>query len=124
MIERTKHDFRILRRIEGLALGVGATLLYSKLGASWWIFAALFLVPDVAMLGYLGGARLGARLYNVAHTYVSALSLAGIGLAVGSDAVIAAAVIWAAHIGFDRALGYGLKYETGFNHTHLSITLD
>ena len=61
MIERAKHDFRTLRRIEGLALGLGATLLFSKLGASWWIFAALFLVPDVAMLGYLGGARLGAR---------------------------------------------------------------
>jgi hypothetical protein len=29
------------------------------------------------------------------------------------------ALIWLAHIGMDRMLGYGLKYSGGFKDTHL-----
>jgi len=29
------------------------------------------------------------------------------------------ALIWAGHIGMDRALGLGLKYPTAFRDTHL-----
>jgi hypothetical protein len=31
------------------------------------------------------------------------------------------ALVWFAHIGMDRALGYGLKYDDAFTHTHLGI---
>jgi hypothetical protein len=41
------------------------------------------------------------------------------GFAFGSPLVLSIAMIWLAHIGIDRALGYGLKYATGFGFTHL-----
>jgi hypothetical protein len=37
----------------------------------------------------------------------------------GVPICVAIALIWAAHIGFDRLLGYGLKYPTAFTDTHL-----
>jgi hypothetical protein len=71
------------------------------------------------MLGYLGGDRIGALSYNVAHTYVGPLLLASIGAFGGIDLTVQLALIWGAHIGADRALGYGLKYPTGFKQTHV-----
>lgn len=111
-------DAILLQRLEGLAalaLGVAA---YAWLGQSWWIFALLFLAPDLTMLGYLRSPRFGALIYNLGHTYAAPALLALAGLALGPLAYGLAA-IWAAHIGFDRLLGYGLKLETGFEQTHL-----
>jgi hypothetical protein len=110
-------DAILLQRLEGLAaLGLGVAA-YSWLGQSWWIFALLFLVPDIAMLGYLRSARLGALSYNLGHTYIAPALLALAGLALGPLAHGLAA-IWVAHIGFDRLLGYGLKLGA-FEQTHL-----
>ncbi len=71
------------------------------------------------MAGYLVGPRLGAAAYNLAHATVAPLALGAAGLALGSAAAEAIALVWIAHIGFDRALGFGLKYATGFGETHL-----
>ena len=111
-------DAILLQRLEGLAalaLGVAA---YAWLGQSWWVFALLFLAPDLAMLGYLRSPRLGALTYNLGHTYAAPAVLALAGLVLGPLAYGVAA-IWTAHIGFDRLLGYGLKLDSGFEHTHL-----
>lgn len=108
-----------LLHAEGLAVLAAATFVYSTLGASWWWYALLFLAPDLAMLGYLRGQRIGAWSYNVAHTYVGPLLLAAGGYFAESTHVLALALIWSAHIGFDRLLGYGLKYPSGFKITHL-----
>ena len=86
---------------------------------SWPAFALLFLAPDLAMLAYLAGPRAGAIAYNLVHTYALALALMLAGFLVGVPAAAAGGLIWIAHIGFDRALGYGLKYPTGFGDTHL-----
>ncbi len=110
---------RATLRLEGAAALAAAAALYAHAGFSWPLFAALFLAPDLAMLGYLVGPRLGAGAYNVAHTYALALPLALAGLFMGRPAVVAVALTWVAHIGFDRALGYGLKYSSGFGDTHL-----
>ena len=104
-------------RGSGGVRGVGGALCPCRL--SWPLFAVLFLAPDLAMLGYLMGARIGAAVYNVAHTYALALPLALLGFLAGRPAILAVALIWVAHIGFDRALGFGLKYPTGFGDTHL-----
>ena len=85
----------------------------------WPAFALFFLAPDLAMLAYLFGPRAGALGYNLAHTYAFALLLALAGFFAGVPIAAAGGLIWAAHIGFDRALGYGLKYPTGFGDTHL-----
>ena len=106
-------------RLEGLAALAVATVLYAATGHGWLLFAALFFAPDLAMLGYLAGPAVGARAYNLAHTYAAPAVLAGIGWAMGASLPVALALVWAAHIGFDRALGYGLKLPTGFHDTHL-----
>lgn len=116
---------RLVLRAEGAALLAAAALLYGQTAASWWLFALLFFAPDLSFLGYLGGPRIGAVVYNAAHSLVAPLVLAMAGLLIpfGDDLtsirLIAIALIWTAHIGFDRLLGYGLKYSAGFGYTHL-----
>lgn len=110
---------RGILRLEGAATFVASAALYAHAGFSWPLFAVLFLVPDLAMLGYLMGARIGAVAYNIAHTYALALPLALFGFFAGRPTILALALILIAHIGLDRALGYGLKYPTGFADTHL-----
>lgn len=108
-----------LLRLEELALLAAAVGLYRHLHFSWGLFAVLFLVPDVFMLGYLVNARLGSALYNAGHWLVGALVLGALGYARGSLLAEAVALIWFSHIVFDRAMGYGLKYPTAFKDTHL-----
>jgi hypothetical protein len=108
-----------LLRLENLAVAIAAGLAFHRLGSNWMLFAVLFLAPDLAMLGYLAGPRIGARLYNLAHTYVAVALLAALSWTAGSEAGLQVALIWCVHIGVDRALGYGLKYPSGFADTHL-----
>ncbi len=110
---------RLLLRIEGAALALGATYAYHRTGANWWLFAALILVPDVSFAGYLAGTRVGAIVYNAFHVTLGPLILGTLGFLLPSFDMIAVALIWAAHVGIDRALGYGLKYRAGFGITHL-----
>ena len=106
-------------RIEGLAATALATLLYARSGASWWLFAALWLVPDLSMLGYLAGPRLGSYCYNAVHTYIAPIALTLAALLMHRPVLLPYAYIWFHHIGLDRLLGYGLKYPYGFAGTHL-----
>jgi Domain of unknown function (DUF4260) len=110
---------RLLLRLEGLALAIVAVFLYPRVSDSWWLFAALILVPDLSFLGYLAGPRVGAAVYNAAHTSVVPFALALLGLLLPAIILVAIALIWLAHIGVDRALGYGLKYPQAFGFTHL-----
>lgn len=111
-----------LLRLEGLAAFAAALAFYAHGGFSWTVFAILFLAPDLSMVAYLVGPRAGAFGYNLMHTYSLALGLALAGFFGGAPVATALGLIWIAHIGFDRALGYGLKYGTGFGHTHLGRT--
>jgi hypothetical protein len=108
---------RLWLRLEGLGVLVLAVYLYARDGYSWVVFATLFLAPDISFAGYLAGPRAGAAVYNAAHSYAGPLLLAVALLTTGANLMWA--LIWAAHVGFDRALGYGLKYPTAFADTHL-----
>ncbi len=109
-------------RTEGLVVAAGAVTFYAALGAAGWIlFALLFFLPDVSFAGYLAGPRVGAVVYNVAHTYTTALIPLVAGWLADSPLAVAVGLIWIAHIGFDRLLGYGLKLPAGFRHTHLGM---
>jgi Domain of unknown function (DUF4260) len=110
---------RIVLRLEGLALFAGMVALYGTWEGSWWVFAALFMAPDLSFLAYLFGPRFGALVYNAAHSYLVPVPLMTLGFAFEDTLTLSVAMIWLAHIGFDRALGYGLKYGTGFGFTHL-----
>src|SRR5215217_9570236 len=99
-----------------LALSI---LLYGLGGESWLLFIVLFLVPDLSMLGYLGGPRIGAVSYNLLHTYAPPGLLAAFGLMSGSSLLVSVALVWFSHIGFDRMVVFGVKATTGFFDTHL-----
>jgi hypothetical protein len=108
-----------LLRLEGFAVAAVSAVLYARTGASWGLFAALWLVPDISMLGYLYRPCWGARCYNTLHTYVVPGVLALSALLLHAPALLPIALIWINHIGIDRLLGYGLKYSDGFGFTHL-----
>ena len=110
----------LLLRAEGLMVLAASAWAFAGPGASWWVFAGLLLAPDLAMLGYLRGPRVGAAAYNAVHTYLGPLALMGIGATAAMPLAVALGLIWAAHIGMDRAVGYGLKYPSAFKATHLS----
>jgi hypothetical protein len=116
---RADEPTRLLR-LEGAALLAGSVLAYTTTGLPWWLIPLTLLLPDLSAVGYLGGTALGARVYNLFHI----TPLPGALVAVGwwQDASLASALglIWLAHIGLDRMLGYGLKYDDDFQHTHLS----
>ena len=111
---------RSLLRAEGLAAFLAATGAYLALDGPLWLFALLILAPDLSMLGYVLGDRVGAAAYNAGHAYVLPLSLGALGYWRSSSLAVLVALVWAAHIGVDRFAGYGLKYPTGFRDTHLA----
>lgn len=110
---------KLILRLEGLVLFAAGVTAFLYLKQSAWIFAGLFLVPDLSMVAYFAGPKLGAIVYNIFHATIGPLLLAIYGVV--SDELFAQvlASIWLAHIGLDRALGYGLKYATEFKDTHL-----
>ena len=110
---------RVLLRLEGLAVIAAAVTAYITLGGSGWLFAALLFVPDVSMVGYLVNPRAGSIIYNAVHNYIAPAAVMGLSLLLHSDAGVHIALIWLAHIGMDRMLGFGLKYPTVFKDTHL-----
>jgi hypothetical protein len=93
-------------------------LLFAEHGSSWWWYV-LVLVPDISALGYVAGPRRGAIVYNLAHTYAGPAALGALGTISDSSVTVALALVWVAHIGMDRALGYGLKYPGSSKDTHL-----
>jgi hypothetical protein len=109
----------VLLRIEGLAVLLGATVLYVDADYSLLAFVLLFLVPDISFSGYLFGLRVGANVYNAVHTYLTPVAAGVIGVVTDTDIAVRLALVWLAHIGVDRLLGYGLKYSTAFSDTHL-----
>ncbi len=109
----------VLLRVEGFAVLLAAIWLYAWQGYGGFTFALLLLAPDLSAAIYVLDKRAGSIAYNVVHTYTSPLALALFGLATGSSLALQLSLIWSAHIGLDRMLGYGLKYVGLFKETHL-----
>ena len=117
MLERLPH---LLLRLEGLALAAAAVVLYFHEDFGWILFVALILAPDLSFAGYAFGPKVGAIAYDAVHTEIFPVALGSLGVVADSSAATKIALIWLAHIGADRLLGYGLKYPTAFKDTHLS----
>ena len=113
------RNIRWLIRLENVALAALAIILFAAVSGNWWLFAALILAPDLSILGYLKGPRIGALAYNAVHTWLAPALLAAVSLFGAGPVFVEIGLIWAAHIGIDRALGYGLKLPAGFKQTHL-----
>ena len=108
-----------LQRLEGGVLLALSLLIYWKLAGPWLLYVLLILAPDLFMIGYLGGPRLGAAIYNLGHTWLLPGILAAVGIIGGTSFALDVALIWFGHMGVDRLLGYGLKLPTAFQDTHL-----
>ena len=106
-------------RIEGLSILLFALYIYYTLGFSWVTFGIYFFVPDLSFIGYLVSPKFGAIAYNCAHSLIGVCLVLGLSFSLGGELLQLIGFIWLAHIGFDRALGYGLKYSKGFGYTHL-----
>lgn len=110
-------------RLEGLAVVILSAIFYARLHAqglaNWWLFAALWLVPDLSFFGYLASPRIGSYAYNTMHTYLLPVALVSAGLLFNHPALLPLALISFNHIGLDRLVGYGLKYPAAFGFTHL-----
>jgi hypothetical protein len=106
-------------KCEGLAVLVLSVMLYRYTHSSWWTFGILLLTPDLSMLAYLANPRAGSISYNIVHSYVLPVALAIFAIATDRSAMAPYLLIWTAHIGMDRALGYGLKYPNAFGSTHI-----
>jgi hypothetical protein len=111
---------RALLHLEGLAAFGGALALYLHLDYSVLALVLLFLVPDLSFAAYAAGPKIGAVTYDAVHTSAFPIALGAVGAITGESTLVQVALIWLAHIGIDRALGYGLKYPTGFKDTHLN----
>lgn len=108
-----------LLKLEELAQLLLAVLVFAHLPFAWWVLPATFLLPDLSMLGYLAGPRVGAASYNLAHHKALAIAVGVVGWMLGLPLVVLAGTVLLFHSAFDRLLGYGLKYATGFQDTHL-----
>jgi hypothetical protein len=109
----------VLLRLEGAAVLGAAVALYADGDWSWLAFALLLLAPDVSLLAYVAGPRAGMVAYDLVHFIALPLALGTVGVLGGHGVLVQVALIWLAHIGMDRALGYGLKYPGAFRDSHL-----
>lgn len=109
------------QRIEGAAIlaAMIGLILFGGLPFAWWVAILVFFVPDLSFAAYLAGNRAGALAYNLFHVYALGVVVALAGAFWTDTVLIAVGLLWIAHVGFDRMLGYGLKKTSGFKHTHM-----
>jgi len=109
----------IFQRLEAGLLFLASIYFYHHLHFNFFLFILLLLSFDIFMAGYLVSNKVGAFTYNLGHSLFLPLLVLIIGFAGDNRILIGTSLIWFAHIGFDRALGYGLKFTTDFRDTHL-----
>lgn len=107
-------------QLEGFIVLALSLYFYHNHHYSWILFFILLFAPDISMIGYLVNNKIGALLYNVFHTYTISILVVFCGLLLPNETVLAVGLVWTAHIGMDRMMGYGLKYPTKFKDTHLN----
>ncbi len=118
-LEVAPPSTRTWLRIEGVAAFAAGVAIFGAAGGPWLLLLPLLLLPDLSMIGYLRGPRLGAFTYNLAHTWAPGIALLGLGAWTGIPAIVIAGAVLVAHVGMDRSAGYGLKLPTSFHDTHL-----
>ena len=110
---------RVILRIEGLFIFLLSVSAFIRLDGNWLLFILLLILPDLSMLGYLKDSRTGAYIYNSVHNFVLALLVTAVGYFLNFQLLLFAGIVLSAHIGLDRAFGFGLKEIKGFTQTHL-----
>lgn len=106
-------------QLEELAMFLFSMYLFSQLSFAWWWFLVLILTPDISMIGYTAGNKVGAISYNLFHHKAVALAVYVFGLYQHNEVIQLAGIILFGHSSMDRMMGYGLKTYEGFKFTHL-----
>ncbi|WP_439127513.1 DUF4260 domain-containing protein [Polaribacter sp.] len=106
-------------KLEEFAMFGFSIFLYNQLDFSWWLYLALFFLPDISFLGYVISTKVGAVFYNILHHKGIAIALYLLGVYSDNNYLQLAGIVLFGHASFDRILGYGLKYSDSFNNTHL-----
>ena len=109
------------QRAESAAVAIVVAVGFVHDGFTWWWLLALFLLWDLSMIGYAVSAVAGAWTYNAVHSYIGPSLFISCGLVADQRWGSFVGLAWAFHIAVDRLLGYGLKFTTAFNHTHLGV---
>ena len=112
---------KTLLKLEQLGQLLLSIFLFQQLDYAWWWYLALFLAPDISMIGYVAGPVVGAWTYNLFHHKGVAIAVYIIGAVLSLPLLQLAGVIMLGHSAFDRLLGYGLKHEDSFSNTHLGL---
>jgi hypothetical protein len=115
----TEGTVRSWLRLEAAAAFAAGIALFGAVGGNWLVLVPLLLLPDLSAAGYLAGPRIGAFTYNIIHNWLPGIAVLVIGVWLGSPEILLAASILIAHVGMDRAVGYGLKLPGSFHDTHL-----
>jgi hypothetical protein len=110
-----------LLKLEEALLFLFSIFLFAKLNYAWWVYPVLLFTPDLSMLGYLGGTKIGALTYNFVHHKALGIGIFIAGTLLINQPLQLAGIILFGHSSMDRILGYGLKYEDSFQHTHLGM---
>lgn len=121
MTNGVSGNVRLLLRLEGLAIFLLSAFIYGLAIRKWFLFGLFFFAPDISFAGYLAGPKVGAIVYNAIHSLIGPAITFVLALVLLNEMLLTTTLIWAAHIGFDRAVGYGLKYSAGFGFTHLGF---
>jgi hypothetical protein len=108
-----------LLKLEEFGLFLLSVLLFTRLDYAWWVYAALFLAPDLGMIGYFAGPAVGAATYNLTHHKGLAVAFYAVGVLAAVPALALTGIMIIGHSSLDRVLGYGLKQADSFQHTHL-----
>jgi len=108
-------------RLEFATLTVVAAYFFIHHGFAWYWLIPMFFAYDLGMIGYVINSKVGAVSYNIAHSLLLPLILLVAYSVQPHEWMLFIALTQLLHIGMDRCLGYGLKYGTGFTHTHLGI---
>lgn len=112
-------DVSLMLRLESLVVFILFIVLYAYFNGNFWQFLLLLLLPDVSFIAYMLNRKAGRVVYNIAHTYTTAILMGALWIVAGIDWMLPLALIWGAHIAMDRVVGYGLKYSTENKDTHL-----
>jgi hypothetical protein len=114
------NERRLIYTLLGLVLAGTAIVEVARNGVGFWQLLVFAAGPDIALFFGMGSnldrGQLHPRavpLYNALHRFGGPLLL-GVGALWAGAPWLVAALAWAAHIAFDRALGYGLRDREGF----------
>ena len=112
---------KIVIRLEELAMVGLSIYTLARYQADWWWYIILVIGPDISMIGYLGGNKTGAFVYNLFHHKGVAVLIIVAGFILSIEWLVMTGIILFGHSSMDRFFGYGLKMEQGFKYTHLGI---